>query len=1015
MSASRLTQSKPTTASEVRLVEVLDAYMAAAQEGTAPPRDQLLADHPELAEDLEACLASLEFIRQASLTPPPPVADSKSVEASEGEPGIGDLGDFRLVAEIGRGGMGVVYEAMQRSLNRRVALKVLPFAAAMDPTQLRRFQTEALAAAQLHHTHIVPVYSVGCERGVHYYAMQFIDGQTLAQAIAERKRMDEAPLPAVRRGSPGTRGVAAKTTDPDRRGSPDPAGAPDRRSPVSGIPFEPSHPGQVIRSGTPSPPSRSKEYIRTAAALGIQAAEALDHAHKVGIVHRDIKPANLLVDVQGNLCVTDFGLARLRDDAGLTVTGDLLGTLRYLSPEQALAKRMVIDHRTDIYSLGATLYELVTLQPAIDGEDRQEILRKIAQEEPTPPRRLNASIPRELETILLKAINKEPESRYDTAQELADDLRRFLEDKPIKAKGPTVWNHVAKWSRRHQMAVTTAVLFLVLAVVILATSTVLIARQRREAERQRDEARQAVDDMYNDVAAQWLEQQAALEPLQRKFLQKALDYYQRFAGEESTDPKVRLKTAVAYHRLGVIQEKLGRYPEAQVAYRRGMTILEKLVANAPVAPEYQSELAGIQSNLGDMLKTLGQHAEGEQLLRKAIDLGEKVVADSPTMPQYRKGLANSHHNLGMLLFKIGRFGGAEQAFRRAIALFEKLAADSPDVPEYQSELAGSNGELASLLEETDRLAEAEQAYRQATVPLEKRVAASPSVPRYRSELAAYHINLGVLFYRRGAHAKAEQAYRRANALLEKLADESPSVPEYRNDLARSYIELGVVWMIDRPADAVHAFGRAIALQQKLVVESPDVPGYQSVLAVSHCILGVVLKKTGHHAEAERAYRQAIALQEKLAAESPSVPQYRGDLAANHANLGNLLRMTGNRAGAEQAYRRAIALQEKLAAESPSVPQYRGELAWSRKDLADLLAQTGRPAEAEHANRQAISLFEKLVAESPAVPDYQNGLASSNVSLASFLQASGGGVELEQVLSGHGPLEEWREGSSSPMV
>ncbi len=187
MTASRVTESKPTTASEVRLVEVLDAYMAAAQEGRAPTRDELLAEHPELAEDLEACLASLEFIGRASLAAPPVVFDSPSAEAGEGEPGIGDLGDFRLVAEIGRGGMGVVYEAVQRSLNRRVALKVLPFAAAMDPTQLRRFQTEALAAAQLHHTHIVPVYSVGCERGVHYYAMQFIEGQTLAQAIAERK------------------------------------------------------------------------------------------------------------------------------------------------------------------------------------------------------------------------------------------------------------------------------------------------------------------------------------------------------------------------------------------------------------------------------------------------------------------------------------------------------------------------------------------------------------------------------------------------------------------------------------------------------------------------------------------------------------------------------------------------------------------------------------------------------------------------------------------------------------
>ena len=191
------------------------------------------------------------------------------------------------------------------------------------------------------------------------------------------------------------------------------------------------------RKSTGSAPRRipaRREYFRTAAALGIQAAEGLDHAHKLGIVHRDIKPANLLLDVHGNLWITDFGLARLQDDAGLTITGDLLGTLRYMSPEQALAKRGYLDHRTDIYSLGATLYELVTLRPAVDGQDRQEVLRKIAQDEPTPPRRLNPAIPRELETILLKAMNKEPGSRYATAQELADDLDRSWS---ISRSGPS--------------------------------------------------------------------------------------------------------------------------------------------------------------------------------------------------------------------------------------------------------------------------------------------------------------------------------------------------------------------------------------------------------------------------------------------------------------------------------------------------------------------------------------------------------------------------------------------------
>ncbi len=262
MTASKVTQSKLATSSETRLVEVLDAYMAAAQEGRAPTKDELFADHPELAEELEACLASLEFIGRASLAPPPLVLDSQSIEAHDGGTGIGDLGDFRLLAEIGRGGMGVVYEAVQRSLNRRVALKVLPFAAAMDPTQLRRFQTEALAAAQLHHTHIVPVFSVGCERGVHYYAMQFIEGQTLAQAIAERRRLEHTPPPArFRRGSSD----ADETNDRVRRGSPDPAETTDRGSPIpEDSPTLRNAPG----SARPSPSSRGREYFRNRSRAG---------------------------------------------------------------------------------------------------------------------------------------------------------------------------------------------------------------------------------------------------------------------------------------------------------------------------------------------------------------------------------------------------------------------------------------------------------------------------------------------------------------------------------------------------------------------------------------------------------------------------------------------------------------------------------------------------------------------------------------------------------------------------
>jgi WD40 repeat protein/serine/threonine protein kinase len=383
------------------------------------------------------------------------------------------LGDFRLVREIGRGGMGIVYEAEQLSLNRRVALKVLPFAATMDPRHLQRFRNEAQAAAGLHHTNIVPVHFVGCERGVHFYAMQLIDGQTLAALIGELRQATGKEDRGSRiedRGSKeeGLRPLPAQ--QPETKEDRGPGTKTDQRYPRSSI-LDP-------QSSILDP----RSFFRAVARLGIRAAEALEHAHQLGIVHRDIKPGNLLLDGRGNLWVADFGLARLPGDAGLTLSGDLVGTLRYMSPEQALAQRVVIDHRTDVYGLGATLYELLTLQPVFAGKDRQELLRQIAFEEPRRLRRLNRAIPAELETIVLKALEKSPRDRYATARELAEDLRRFLENRPIVARPPSLPQRMRKWALRHKPVVRAAVVVLALAAVGSAVAASVFRQQQQETQ-----------------------------------------------------------------------------------------------------------------------------------------------------------------------------------------------------------------------------------------------------------------------------------------------------------------------------------------------------------------------------------------------------------------------------------------------------------------------------------------------------------------------------------------------------
>jgi WD40 repeat protein/serine/threonine protein kinase len=376
------------------------------------------------------------------------------------------LGEYRLLREIGRGGMGVVYEAVQESLGRHVALKMLPVHAQHDPRYLQRFQREARAAGRLLHANIVPVYGVGEHAGVHYYVMQYIAGQGLDYFLAELRWTHGKTSPARDERESSTE-VALPPAGQCARGEECTSATATWTLDLSAQQSCPRFPGAL---------ALDREHFRRMARIGLQAAEALAYAHGQGVVHRDIKPSNLLLDESGNVWVTDFGLAKAAgggDD--LTSSGEMIGTLRYMAPERFEGQS---DARSDVYSLGLTLYELLTLEPVFTEGDRSKLIHQILHQERPRPRNINPSVPRDLDTIVAKASAREPERRYQAAAELADDLRRWTEDRPIRARPVSRVEHAWRWCRRNPGV---AALLAVLAGVLVVSIALITAKWLDEA------------------------------------------------------------------------------------------------------------------------------------------------------------------------------------------------------------------------------------------------------------------------------------------------------------------------------------------------------------------------------------------------------------------------------------------------------------------------------------------------------------------------------------------------------
>ncbi len=407
------------------------------------------------------------------------------------------LGEFELRREIGRGGMGTVYEAWQASLDRTVAVKVLSSNVSSSPTAVLRFQREAQAAAKLHHSHIVPIFAMGEADGVYYYAMELIEGLGLNSIIAVTRDSQAADtatsdlaetVPLSRAEGSGGRGVVSAATRGCEIGiSHQPAGPP-KAGPPPATGARPESRTSMLpgSSGICS----SEEFFATAARHVASIADALEYAHQQGVIHRDVKPHNLIMGNDGKMRISDFGLARLMEQPGVTITGELIGSPLYMSPEQISGGPARVDHRTDIYSLGATMYEWFTLNPPYPGETREQVIGKVLSSDPPALRAHNPAIPVDLETICLKAIERDRKRRYQRAGELRDDLQRFLASQPIKAKRAGLPSRVRRFIGRHQLAslaTAAAVIALILGWALVAsqrevTTQMAVAQQAKERE-----------------------------------------------------------------------------------------------------------------------------------------------------------------------------------------------------------------------------------------------------------------------------------------------------------------------------------------------------------------------------------------------------------------------------------------------------------------------------------------------------------------------------------------------------
>lgn len=941
-----------------------------------------------------------ESIRAAETHPRSPIGDSAltgHTAACIAAHELPCIPGFQVIEEVGRGGMGVVYRARQQSLGRDVALKFLYRADFASENQLVRFQREAAAISRLRHPHFVQIYDYGTHDRCPYLVLEYVEGGTLGDKIA---------------------GV--------------------------------------------------EQPLEFATACVESLAAAMQYAHQHGIVHRDLKPSNVLMSADGVFKITDLGLARqlsADDDQPVvrhTESGSVIGTPAYMAPEQLSGEVASITASTDIYALGVILYELLTGTLPFHAANLFDLLSQVQAHEPISPRDLRPAVSRDLETICLKCLQKEPAKRYASAADLAQDLHNLRGGKPILARPIRAPERVWRWARRNPLVASLVTIVFLLLAGGLWISTFLYVRastQAKRADQNYQVALQAVEKYLSNISESPDLKSYGMEPLRRKLLTTAQEFYEQLLQQQSAEFEVTAKLAEAHYRLASIQSELGdraaaiqQYTAAEDAYRR-------LTEQQPDVPDHAYWLALCNANLGGKLQELGDSRQAEVYERRACEICQQLCQKFPHDAKYQLYYLNFlsqlvllygetnqpllekasreeagqvyrtlrsvpqadlsddelyqvHKKMGAIFWQHGMLKEALDSFKAMREVCGKLAEQFSDLPIYQYELATSESYVSVVSQKLGNMAEARQADDAAAELLEKLTQRYPLVTNYRFRLAVHWMNRGSREFAQASWNQAEAYWKRSREIVEALRSDFPAVEQYTLTLAQLAVNLGNTYYSRQEFEAARdEFQTSLECGLGLTNAHPENVEYQDLLGGAYHGLGTAQQALKQYDQAQDSLQKARTVREQLASAHADVPDYQSYLASTLHNLALVYKVTDRRDMAESSYRAASAVLQPLCSAYPDTLIYSESYTDTLNALGNILLDDGRVQDAIAEYDRGREILEGLVKRDTECLPYRTKLAHMTYNLGRSH------LRLRDAAAASGYFEQaakcFRESSSDP--